>query len=182
MHDITGAIGQVLFQMSQMNHTMTLNYVDMSDAELSIQEGYTRNWVQTLVSRCEDSRSLALFLGMYEDSLDEFQAKRTFIRFVGRGDEPPGIDVWKKVKGTRFLLDPKDDTEGDAKDIEEDDGETTTLDSLEEADQLFKDESLSDAAKKLRISTSDAADLKFSLPLLLERKAEKSREEGSYLL
>lgn len=43
---LTDAIGQVLFQMTLINNTTNLNYVEMNDWELHIQEDKLLDWVR----------------------------------------------------------------------------------------------------------------------------------------
>jgi hypothetical protein len=174
--DLSDAIGKVLFQMSQMNDTMTVNYVAMNDWELHIQEDKTLEWVRALVAASPSPQSNQFYLEMYEDSLTEFQAKRSCVTFSAQGDDPPGFEVWKSAKGRPVLVNLKEggDVEEEGSDEDDEYSETQVLNTLNEFDQFFKDNTLNEAAKKLQIDRSDAADLKVAIPLLIERK--KSEE------
>lgn len=167
---LSEAINEVLSQLSLINDTMSLNYVKMEDAELHIQEEKIVPWIRRLVAESPYPNSNASRLEVYEDSLVEFQSKRSFVTFVDRGEDPSGFKVWATVKGKSV---PDEVPQEDISEDEEDDIETQVLDSLEKTDQFFKDNSLTESAKKLRISRDDAADLKVAIPLLRQRAKEK---------
>jgi hypothetical protein len=167
---LSEAINEVLSQLSLMNDTMSLNYVKMEDAELHIQEEKIVPWIRRLVAESPRPSSSAANLEAYEDSLVEFQSKRSFVTLVDRGDDPSGFKVWATVKGKSV---PDEIPQENISEDDEVDIETQVLDSLEKADQFFKDNSLTEAAKKLGISRNDAADLKVAIPLLQRRAKEK---------
>jgi predicted NAD/FAD-dependent oxidoreductase len=174
--DLNDAIGKVLFHMSQMNDTMTFNYVAMDDWELHIQEDSALEWARALVAASPYPQANQLYLEMYEDSLTEFQAKRACVTFSARGEDPPGFEVWKSAQGRPVLVNLKEGSDIEEEGSDEDDeySETQVLNTLNEFVQFFKDNTLNEAAKKLQIDRSDAADLKVAIPLLIERK--KSEE------
>jgi len=170
MQDMTDAISQVLFQMSMVNEQLTRKYVKIEDWELTIQEDRLLDWVRKLVAQSEYPQSNAERLQTYEESLEEFQAKRACVSYDARGDKPQGFEVWEQVKGRKVPLELKEELDADE---EDDDAEYFTLNTLEEADQFFKDNCLTDAAEKLGIDTRRAADLKVAIPLLIHERGVK---------
>jgi hypothetical protein len=88
-------------QLSLMNGTMSLNYVKMEDAELHTQEEKIVPWIRRLVAESPYPNSNASNLEGYEDSLVEFQSKRSFVILIERGEDPSGFKVWEAVKGKR---------------------------------------------------------------------------------